>query len=97
MPCAPAADNFEQFYAAAPSPAYAATALAADHMDWVDDGNCTFCGFCTAGTASPDSVRAVTRRLDVAWLRRQLFADASMDIWLDAPPELGTALTIKRH
>lgn len=95
MPCAPAAENFQQFYAAAPSPALSLTVAGADHMDWVDDPSCGFCGFCTAGTVAPETVRTVTRRLDVAWLRRQLFADTTMDHWLDAPPEPG--LTVQRR
>lgn len=93
MPCAPAADNFTQFYAAAPSPALSMTFAGADHMDWVDDPSCGFCGFCTAGTATPDAVRKATRRLDVAWLRRQLLGDTAMDAWL-APQD--AALTVLR-
>lgn len=96
MPCAPAADNFQQFYAAAPSPAMSVTITGADHMDWVDDPSCTFCGLCSPGTAAPELVRTVTRRLDVAWLRRQLLADTAMDPWLDAPPE-ASMLTIARR
>ena len=96
MPCAPAAENFQQFYAAAPSPAISITVTGADHMDWVDDPSCSFCGFCTAGSASPDLARKVTRRLDVAWLRRQLLADTAMDPWLDTPPE-ASSLTIARR
>jgi len=88
MPCAPAADNFQSFYAAAKSPAFAMTVNGADHMDWVDDPSCGLCGFCSPGSAAPELARTVTRRLDVAWLRRQLFADAAMDPWLDTPPEL---------
>jgi predicted dienelactone hydrolase len=82
MPCAPAADNFTQYYAAAPSPSLQATYANADHMDWVDDPTCLICGLCTAGTADAADVHTATKRLDVAWLRKQLFADASMDIWL---------------
>ena len=96
MPCAPAAENFQQFYAAAPSPTIAVTITGADHMDWVDDPSCGICGFCTAGTASPDLVRRVSRRLDVAWLRRQLLADTAMDVWLDTPPD-AAALAITRR
>ncbi|MDQ3369316.1 MAG: hypothetical protein M3680_28145 [Myxococcota bacterium] len=96
MPCAPAAENFLQFYAAAGSPAIAITVAGADHMDWVDDPSCGFCGLCAAGTAAPELVRTVTRRLDVAWLRRQLLGDLAMDAWLDAPPELAS-LTIQRR
>ena len=82
MPCAPAADNFTQFYAAAPSPALQATVAGADHMDWVDDPTCFACTFCGAGTAAPDVARTATRRLNVAWLRKHLLADAAMDPWL---------------
>jgi predicted dienelactone hydrolase len=90
MPCAPAADNFQTFYAAAPSPALEMTMTGADHMDWVDDPSCTFCGFCTPGTDAPAVTRTATRRLNVAWLRRQLDADSAMDPWLATPPEIGT-------
>lgn len=91
MPCAPTADNFQTFYAAAPSPALAMTINGADHMDWVDDPTCTFCTVCTAGAAPNERARAASRRVDVAWLRRQLFADTTMDTWLDAPPEVAAA------
>ena len=93
MPCAPTADNYAQFYAAAPSPASSMTLAGADHMDWVDDQSCTVCTLCTEGTASPDLAHQTTRRLNVAWLRSQLYADASMATWLASPPEVaaGTA------
>jgi hypothetical protein len=98
MPCAPAAENFQQFYAAAESPAIAITVAGADHMDWVDDPSCGVCGFCTAGAASPELARTVSRRLDVAWLRRQLLGDTAMDVWLDQPPELAAGkITIQRR
>ena len=98
MPCAPTADNYEQFYMAAPSPAYAMTIDGADHMDWVDDGTCTLCTLCTAGTAPPDRAHTATRRLNVAWLRSQLFGDAAMQPWLAAPPEVaaGTATIVNK-
>ncbi|MBP9203857.1 MAG: alpha/beta hydrolase [Kofleriaceae bacterium] len=89
MPCAPAADNFTQFYAAAGSPALQMTMVGADHMDWVDDPGCPLCGFCTAGTLAPSVVRTASRRLDVAWLRRHLLADMAMEPWLTSPPEVG--------
>jgi predicted dienelactone hydrolase len=96
MPCAPAAENFTQFYAAAPSPAISVTVAGADHMDWVDDPSCGFCGFCTAGSIDPAVVRTVTRRLDVAWLRLHLEGDLTMEPWLASPPELAM-LTIQRR
>jgi len=88
MPCAPAGDNFQAFYAAAPSPAYQLTLAGADHMDWVDDGSCAFCGLCTAGTADPSLAHATTRRMTVAWLLQ-------MNSWLAAPPEAGTSVASK--
>lgn len=98
MPCAPAAQNFQTFYGAAPSPALEMTIANADHMDWVDDPSCLLCSFCTAGTAPSELARAATRRLDVAWLRKQLLGDAAMTSWLASPPEVaaGTAsVTLK--
>lgn len=98
MPCAPAAENFEQFYAAAPSPALSLTVIGADHMDWVDDPSCGFCGFCAAGAADPSLARTVTKRLDVAWLRLHLLGDATMEPWLANPPELaGGTISIARR
>ena len=96
MPCAPAAENYEQFYAAASTPSISITITGADHMDWVDDPSCGFCGFCAPGSVDPALVRTVTRRLDVAWLRRILDGDTAMDQWLDAPPEVAV-LTIARR
>ena len=97
MPCAPTADNYEQFYAAAPSPAIAMTVDGADHMDWVDDGTCSVCTLCTAGTAPPDRSHTATRRLNVAWLRAQLLADSTMQPWLAAPPEVAAGIaTVER-
>lgn len=98
MPCAPTADNFQTFYAASPSPALAMTISGADHMDWVDDPTCTFCTLCTAGSAPNDRARTASRRLDVAWLRRQLFADTAMDPWLTSPPEVvAQTATVQRR
>lgn len=83
MPCAPTADNFQQYYAAAAAPALEVTVLDADHMDWVDDTTCGFCGFCTpAGTVDPEAVKALSRRTTVAWFRRHLLGDTAMDAWL---------------
>ncbi len=95
MPCAPAGDNFQAFYAAAPSPAYQLTLAGADHMDWVDDPSCAFCSLCTPGTADASLARTTTRRLNVAWLRRQFLGDTAMDSWLAAPPEAGTSVARK--
>ncbi len=93
--CAPAAENFATFYTPAPAPALQITVTGADHMDWVDDPTCFVCGLCDPGTASPDVTRTITRRLNVAWLRRHLFADTSMDTWLTSPPEAAAVVVSK--
>ena len=93
--CAPTSDNFLTFYAASPSPALSVTVAGADHMDWVDDPSCFACGFCDEGTAPADLARTVSRRIDVAWLRRRLLADTAMDTWLASPPE-AASLTITK-
>lgn len=97
MPCAPSADDYEQFYAAAPAPAFAMTIDGADHMDWVDDGTCSLCNVCTAGTAPPERAHTATRRLNVAWLRSQLFGDTAMQPWLAAPPEVAAGIATVEH
>ncbi|MEO8844411.1 MAG: alpha/beta hydrolase [Kofleriaceae bacterium] len=97
MPCAPTADNYAMFYAAAPAPAFAMTVNGADHMDWVDDGTCALCSVCTAGTASPDLAHTATRRLNVTWLRSALFADTSLQAWLMAPPEVAAGAASIQH
>ena len=56
MSCAPAADNFMVLYGDAASPAVAITALGADHTQFEDPANCTFCTLCTAGTAKAATV-----------------------------------------
>jgi pimeloyl-ACP methyl ester carboxylesterase len=96
--CSPDANNFQQFYASAPSPALAMTIDGADHMDWVDDGSCSTCSACTpAGTAPPERAHTATRRLTVAWLRSRLFADATMDTWLMSPPEVAGGIATVVH
>jgi predicted dienelactone hydrolase len=94
--CAPTADNFQTFYAAAPSPALSVTVNGADHMDWVDDPSCLACGFCTEGSADAELARTVSRRIDVAWLRRRLLADMTMDSWLATPPEAASLAITKK-
>jgi dienelactone hydrolase len=80
--CAPAAENYTQYYAAAYSPALAVTFVGADHMDWVDDTACAVCGYCQSGSAAHAEVKALSRRITLAWIRRYLQADATMDYYL---------------
>jgi pimeloyl-ACP methyl ester carboxylesterase len=86
MPCAPTDQNFQTFYAAATSAAWASQYLftAADHIDYVNDvAGCGFtCTACTEGTADPATVQASTKTLAVAFARRHLLGDAGMDPFL---------------
>ncbi len=65
-------------------------------MDWVDDPTCFVCSFCTAGAADPALARTVSRRIDVAWLRKQLLGDTAMDPWLASPPEAPQLVIVQR-
>jgi dienelactone hydrolase len=82
MPCAPAADNYAAYFGAAKSPALEVTLLGADHMDWAENGGGLPGLFCQKGTATGEAVLALTNRTTVAWLRRHLDGDASMDVYL---------------
>jgi predicted dienelactone hydrolase len=91
MPCAPAADNFQQYFTTARSPALEVTVNGAGHMDFVDDPSCPFCGFCAAHTADPFAIKAVARRATVAWFRRRLLGDTTMDTYLTGAVMQGDA------
>jgi dienelactone hydrolase len=82
QPCAPAAENYHQYYLAANTPALEVTVRGADHFDWVDNNSCFTCGVCTAGTADHVAVKALTRRTTVAFLSRYLKGDLTMDTYL---------------
>ena len=81
--CAPAGANFQAVYDAAKPPALKVTIAGANHMVWLDDTDCGLpCLVCNPATADPAWVRLLTRRTTVAFLRRHLFDDASMDPYL---------------
>ena len=48
-----------------------------DHNDWTDRSGCWPCSPC--GSADRSFVQAIARRVTLAWFRRQLLDDASMD------------------
>lgn len=67
QPCAPAVDNYEQYYNYAESPALRIDTLGADHADYVDNPSCTTCITCKGGTANPSFVRALTQKYMIAF------------------------------
>ena len=80
--CAPADGNYTRFYEGAPNAALEVTVHGADHMDWVDDPSCFVCGFCKDGALEDEVVKALTRRTSVAFARRHLLGDESMERYL---------------
>jgi hypothetical protein len=89
MSCAPAADNFQQFFTGAcGAPARLEVDITgADHTDWVDDrGACGLaCLFCATGATADATVLTITRRVTVAWLQTHLLGLAGYEPYLTAP------------
>ncbi len=98
MSCAPAADNYQQFYRAAcqASAAVEVTIAMADHTDWIGDrASCGLaCLACSNGATPETTVHAITKRVTTAWLDRHLRGDATMDAWLGAPG-VGTPTSVR--
>jgi hypothetical protein len=85
MPCAPAAQNFTQFYAAATAAPWAAQwdVAGADHMDFLDDPMCgVTCSLCPDGPADDATVLVSMRTVATAFLRRHLLGESAMDAYL---------------
>ena len=81
--CAPAEDNFQQYYAAAASPAMEVDFIGANHMSFLDDpAGCPACSFCPTGSDDPVVTKQVLRRLLTAFLAATLNADPTWNDWL---------------
>jgi dienelactone hydrolase len=82
--CAPKADNFETFYAAANSPSIQVTLLGANHMSFLDDpASCGItCSFCNPATLAHDKVLAITRAYTVSFFQRYLKDRTEYDTYL---------------
>ncbi len=98
MSCAPAADNYTQFYNAACN---APTALEvtigqADHMDWIGDrASCGIaCIACQNGQTSEATVHTLTFRVTAGWFERHLRGNAAVDPYL-AAPGIGTPTSLR--
>jgi pimeloyl-ACP methyl ester carboxylesterase len=73
MSCAPAAGNFQQFFAHAQSPALEIDVLGANHMSFVDDPECGIaCAVCPKGTDDPVVTRELTLKYMTAFFRAEL-------------------------
>ncbi len=83
--CAPTDQNFQTFYAAATGAPWAAQFdfTGADHLDFLDGAAGGLAGgACPNGTADQATVAAGTRTLAVAFFRRHLRSETSMDAYL---------------
>jgi dienelactone hydrolase len=82
--CAPAADNFQTFYASAGSPSYSLTLAGANHMSFLDDpATCGLvCSFCKPATLDHAKAIAVARTTTVAFFERRLRNRAEYEDWL---------------
>ena len=85
--CAPADQNFQQYYEFAVSTALSVEVFDADHMDWTDSGGCWPCSPC--GSAELKTLtQQLTRRLTTAWFLRHLAGDNSIDPEQELQPEV---------
>lgn len=83
QPCAPAADNYQKFYASAPSPSLQVTVSGANHMSFVADLNsCLACGFCKNATADHQAVLDLAYSYTVSFFERRLRAIEQYDDYL---------------
>lgn len=81
--CAPAADNFETFFARASSPSFRVTVHGANHMSFLDDPNCGLvCSACKPATVPHAPVVGLARAYMVAFFERYLRGDKAYDSWL---------------
>lgn len=98
MSCAPAADNYQQYFenACGAPEALEVTVEDADHMDWIDDrGSCGFtCNACQEGSADDVQVRLITRRVTTAFLEVHLRASTEYRQYLEEP-SIGDGVSIR--
>jgi dienelactone hydrolase len=98
MPCAPADNNYQQYFehACAAAAALEVTVAGADHMDWVDDrSSCGLtCSFCSTGETDDAVTRQITRRLTTAWLEVHLRGQSGAAGYLETPA-LGSGVTVR--
>jgi len=66
--CAPAEDNFHQYYLYAASPALEIEVIGANHMSFLDNPDCGLaCSVCPAGTDDPAVTKRLTQRAMTAF------------------------------
>jgi len=81
--CAPAADNYQTFFAKAGSPSVEVTLNGANHMSFIDDvAKCGFtCSVCQTATMPSSDALAIARAYSVAFFESRLRGNAALDSW----------------
>jgi predicted dienelactone hydrolase len=79
QPCAPAADNFQTFYAKSAAPSLSVEVLGANHLSFTDD---PFSGICKNPTAKHEDVLGLSHAMVVAFYERHLKGKAGYDAYL---------------
>ena len=84
QPCAPAADNFQTFYAGTTAPSLEVTVAGANHMSFLDDAaSCGLvCSFCQPASAPNAKVVSLSKAYLVAFYERYLRGNAGYDTYL---------------
>jgi len=81
--CAPADNNFQQYYLAAVSPTLMVEFLGANHMSFLDNPNCgVTCNFCNPGSDDTAMTRKRAQGLMVAFFNQRLLGDDGAAYWL---------------
>lgn len=81
--CAPADNNYEQYFEHADSPALRIDLLGAAHMSFLDNPSCGLpCAACNSGTDDPAQTRLLTRRYMTAFFLVVLQGETSFQSWL---------------
>jgi len=84
--CAPAADNFQQYFAHAEGPALEVEVVGANHMSFIDNPDCGLtCSVCPKGSDNPATTRMLTKKYMTAFFLLELYDDVKYLDWLTGP------------
>jgi len=82
--CAPAAENFQQYFKHASGPALEVEVIGAGHMAFLDQPNCgLMCMACSAGPTPAATARKLARRYLTAFLGHTLLGGSGWASWLN--------------
>ena len=99
--CAPAADNFQQYYEFAESPALRVEVVGANHMSFLDNPNCgLFCAVCSPGTDNPETSRQLAQRSMTAFFNVYLKHQEQYRSYLTGPgiqSDVALGLVVTEH